>query len=160
MISPSFSKIEKPLISPPKKKESFDSKFNSQKNIKEFKKKFSDFKIEFHQKKTSEFSDTDSISPNFPSSDKLNHMNCSVLTKTEKQEDLLMTLISKIENPELKEKYLKNLKKTMIKDVNKPSKSKISLDETLEEFSKQNPKLLLSQTCNMRLVLSRKILLI
>jgi hypothetical protein len=83
---------------------------------------------------------TDSISPNFPSSDKLNHMNCSVLTKTEKQEDLLMTLISKIESPELKEKYLKKLKKTMIKDVNKPSKSKISLDETLEEFSKQKSK--------------------
>jgi hypothetical protein len=51
-----------------------------------------------------------------------------------------MTLISKIENPELKEKYLKNLKKTMTRDVNKPSKSKISLDETLEEFSKQKSK--------------------
>jgi hypothetical protein len=61
-------------------------------------------------------------------------MNCSVLTKTEKQEDFLMTLISKIENPELKEKYLKKLKK------NKISKSKISLDETLEEFSKQKSK--------------------
>jgi hypothetical protein len=140
LISPSSSKIENPLISPPKKKESLDSKFNSKKNIEEFEKKFSDFKIEFHQKKTSEFSDTNYISSNFSSSNKLNHMNCSVLTKTEKQEDLLMTLISKIENHELKEKYLKKLKKTMIKDVNKPSKSKISLDETLKEFSKQKSK--------------------
>jgi hypothetical protein len=65
---------------------------------------------------------------------------CSVLTKAEEQEDLLITLISKIENPELKEEYLKKLKKTMIKEVNKPSRSKISLDETLERFSKQNSK--------------------
>jgi hypothetical protein len=34
---------------------------------------------------------------------------CSVLTKAEEQEDLLITLISKIENPELKEEYLKKL---------------------------------------------------
>jgi predicted nucleic acid-binding Zn-ribbon protein len=53
---------------------------------------------------------------------------------------LLITLILKIENPELKEEYLKKLKKTMIKEVNKPSRSKISLDETLERFSKQNSK--------------------
>jgi hypothetical protein len=148
LISPSSSKIEKPLISLPKKKKSLDSKLNSQKNIEEIEKKFSDLKFDqdwastskFLQKKISEFSDTYSISSDFSSSDKLNHMNCSVLTKTEKQEDLLMTLISKIENPELKEKYLKKLKKTMIKDVNKPSKSKISFDETLDEFSKQKSK--------------------
>jgi hypothetical protein len=65
---------------------------------------------------------------------------CSVLTKAEEQEDLLITLISKIGNPELTEKYLKKLKKTMIKDANKPSKSKISLDETLERFFKQKSK--------------------
>jgi hypothetical protein len=86
LISPSSSKIEKPLISPPKEDESLDSKFNSQENTEEFEKKFSDFKIEFHQKKISEPSDTDSISSNLSSFDKLNHMNCSVLTKTEKQE--------------------------------------------------------------------------
>jgi hypothetical protein len=63
---------------------------------------------------------------------------CSVLTKAEEQEDLLITLISKIENLELKEEYLKKLKKTMIKEINKLLKSKISLDETLERFSKQN----------------------
>jgi hypothetical protein len=60
----------------------------------------------------------------------------SVLTKVEEQEDLLITLISKIENPELKKEYLKKLKKTMIKEANKHSKSMISLDETLERFSK------------------------
>jgi hypothetical protein len=65
---------------------------------------------------------------------------CFVLTKAEEQEDLLITLISKIENPELKEEYLKKLKKSMIKEANKPSKSKISLDETLERFSKQKSK--------------------
>jgi FtsZ-binding cell division protein ZapB len=65
-----------------------------------------------------------------------------VLTKYEEQEDLLIILISKIENPELKEEYLKKLKKLMIKDVNKPSKSKISLDETLEIFSKQKSKVI------------------
>jgi hypothetical protein len=34
---------------------------------------------------------------------------CSVLTKAKEQEDLLITLFSKIENPELKEEYLKKL---------------------------------------------------
>jgi cell division protein FtsB len=124
LISPSSSKIENPLISIPKKKKSLDSKIDQNQTS----------TSEFHQKKTSEFSNTDSISSDFSSFDKLNHMNCSVLTKSEKQEDFLMTLISKIENPELKEKYLKKLKK------NKISKSKISLDETLEEFSKQKSK--------------------
>jgi hypothetical protein len=146
LISPSSSKIEKPLISLPKKNKSLDSKTNSQKNIEEIEKNFFDLKIVQNQastsefQKTSEFSVTDSISSDFSSFDKLNHTNCSVLTKTEKQEDLLMTLISKIENSELREKYLEKLKKTMNRDVNKHSKSKISLDKTLEEFSKQKSK--------------------
>jgi hypothetical protein len=118
MIGQQLDRIEEKLISPSSSK--IDQNHTST--------------SEFHQKKTSEFSNTYSISSDFSSSDKLNHMNCSVLTKTEKQEDFLMTLISKIENPELKEKYLKKLKK------NKISKSKISLDETLEEFSKQKSK--------------------
>ena len=53
---------------------------------------------------------------------------------------MLINLILQIKNPELKEEYLKKLKKLMTKDVNKPSKSKISLDENLERFSKQKPK--------------------
>ena len=40
----------------------------------------------------------------------------NVLTKGEEQENLLINLISQIDNPELKEEYLKKLKKTMIKD--------------------------------------------
>jgi len=45
--------------------------------------------------------------------------------------------ISKIENDELKDKYLKKLNKTMKNDFDKPVKTKIYLDETLERFSKQ-----------------------
>ena len=71
-----------------------------------------------------------------------NTKTCNVLTKAEEQENLLITLISKIEDSELKEEYLKKLKKTTRKDVNKPSKSKISLDKTLEIFSKQKSKVI------------------
>jgi hypothetical protein len=138
LISPSFSKIEKLFISLPEKRKSL----NSQKNIEKIEKNFSDLKInqnkastsEIHQKKTSDFPNTDSIPSDSSSSDNL---NCSVLTKSEEQENLFLTLISKIEDPELKEKYLKKLKK---KDANKHSESKISLDETLEKFSKQKSK--------------------
>jgi hypothetical protein len=49
-------------------------------------------------------------------------------------------LISKIENPELKKEYLKKLKKTMIKDVNMPTRTRISLEEALETFAKQKSK--------------------
>jgi hypothetical protein len=52
----------------------------------------------------------------------------------------LITLISKIENPKLKEEYLKKLKKIMTKEVTKPPKPIISLNETLERFSKQKSK--------------------
>jgi hypothetical protein len=52
-------------------------------------------------------------------------------------------LISKIENDELKDEYLKKLKKTMKHDFEKPVKPKISLDETLERFSKQKSKVII-----------------
>jgi hypothetical protein len=55
---------------------------------------------------------------------------CNVLTKNEEQENLLITLISKIEDTELKEEYLKKLKKTMVKNADR-----------------------LSQICYMRLVI-------
>jgi hypothetical protein len=71
-----------------------------------------------------------------------NIKTCCVLTKSKEQEDLLITLISKIENAELKEEYLKKLMKVMIKDINKPASAKISLDETLERFSKQKSKII------------------
>ncbi|KAL4610867.1 hypothetical protein ACB092_08G083300 [Castanea dentata] len=65
----------------------------------------------------------------------------NVLTKSEEQENLLINLISQIDNPELKEEYFKKLKKTLIKDENdKRPKSKISLDETLERFNKKKSK--------------------
>ena len=64
-----------------------------------------------------------------------------VLTKGEEQENLLINIISQIDNLELKEEYLKKLKKTPIKDENdKKMKSKISLDETLERFNKKKSK--------------------
>jgi len=65
---------------------------------------------------------------------------CNVTSKEEEQENLLITLISKIENDELKDEYLKKLKKTMKHDFGKSVKTKISLDETLERFSKQKSK--------------------
>ena len=46
----------------------------------------------------------------------------NILTKGEEQENLLITLISLIDNPELKEEYLKKLKKTLIKDENDKTK--------------------------------------
>jgi hypothetical protein len=63
-----------------------------------------------------------------------------VLTKTEEHEDMLLKLISQIENPELKEEYLKKLKKLMTKKEKQPSTSKISLEQTLERFSKPKTK--------------------
>jgi hypothetical protein len=62
---------------------------------------------------------------------------CNVISKEEEQKNFLLTLISKIENDELKDKYLKKLNKTMKNDFDKPVKTKIYLDETLERFSKQ-----------------------
>jgi hypothetical protein len=61
-----------------------------------------------------------------------------VLTKTEEHEDI--TLISKIEDPELKEEYLKKLKKLMSRNEKTLSKSRISLEDTLERFSKPRAK--------------------
>jgi hypothetical protein len=63
-----------------------------------------------------------------------------VLTKTEEHEDMLLKLISQIENPELKEEYLQKLKKLMTRKEKTPSTSKISPEETLERFSKPKTK--------------------
>ena len=54
---------------------------------------------------------------------------------------MLINLISQIDKPELKEEYLKKLKKTMIKEEDyKRIKTKISLGETLERFNKKKSK--------------------
>ena len=64
------------------------------------------------------------------------HKTINVLTKGEEQENSLINLISQIDDPKLKEEYLKKLKKILVKDENdKKMKSKISLDETLERFN-------------------------
>ena len=65
----------------------------------------------------------------------------NVLTKSEENENLLITLISQIENLELKQEYLNKLKKNLIKDENvKKLKSTISFEETLERFNKKKSK--------------------
>jgi hypothetical protein len=43
---------------------------------------------------------------------------------------MLLDLISKIEDPELKKEYLKKLKKLISKNEKTPSTSRISLEET------------------------------
>ena len=54
---------------------------------------------------------------------------------------MLITLISQIDNLELKEEYLKKLMKTLIEEENdKKPRSKISFDETLEIFNKKKSK--------------------
>jgi hypothetical protein len=78
-----------------------------------------------------------------------------VLTKTEEHEDMLLTIISKLEDPELKEKYLKKLKKLMYRKEKTHSMSRISLEDTLERFSKSKTKEitisdLRSEICNIK----------
>jgi hypothetical protein len=63
-----------------------------------------------------------------------------VLTKTDNHEKMLLDLISRLEDPELKEEYLKKLRKLISKNEKTPSTSRISLEETLERFSKPKTK--------------------
>jgi hypothetical protein len=63
-----------------------------------------------------------------------------VLTKTDDHEKMLLDLISRLEDHELKEEYLKKLKKLISKNEKTPSTSRISLEETLERFSKPKTK--------------------
>jgi hypothetical protein len=61
----------------------------------------------------------------------------SVMTKEEEQEELLLDLISKIENPELKRQYLEKLRKLLTKkEVSKSKSQEISLSNTLKRFDK------------------------
>jgi hypothetical protein len=60
-----------------------------------------------------------------------------VMTKEEEQEELLLDLISKIENSELKRQYLEKLRKLLTKrEVNKSKSLEISLSNTLKRFDK------------------------
>ncbi|KAI5338514.1 hypothetical protein L3X38_017785 [Prunus dulcis] len=62
----------------------------------------------------------------------------SVLTKQEEQEELLIDLICKVENPELKAEYLKKFRKILSQEGPSlsPPPQKISLNTTLERFSR------------------------
>jgi predicted nucleic acid-binding Zn-ribbon protein len=53
---------------------------------------------------------------------------------------MLLDLISRLEDLELKEEYLKKLRKLISKNEKTPSTSRISLEETLERFSKPKTK--------------------
>jgi hypothetical protein len=60
-----------------------------------------------------------------------------VMNKEEEQEELLLDLISKIENPELKRQYLEKLRKLLTKREGNKSKSlEISLSNMLKRFDK------------------------
>ncbi|KAG2689260.1 hypothetical protein I3760_09G132400 [Carya illinoinensis] len=63
-----------------------------------------------------------------------------VLSKEQEHENMLLSIISQIQDPELKEKYLKKLKETMTRKEPSISKGKISFEETLGRFQKQKPK--------------------
>ncbi|KAI5323148.1 hypothetical protein L3X38_032220 [Prunus dulcis] len=59
-----------------------------------------------------------------------------VLTKQEEQEELLIDLIGKVENPELKSDYLRKLRKVLSQDSSSHSKAQpISINTTLEKFN-------------------------
>ncbi|KAG2716174.1 hypothetical protein I3760_03G111600 [Carya illinoinensis] len=63
-----------------------------------------------------------------------------VLSKEQEYENMLLSIISQIQDPELKEKYLKKLKESMTRKEPSTSKGKISFEETLGRFQKQKPK--------------------
>jgi hypothetical protein len=100
------------LILLPERRKSLGLKPKSQKNIEKIEEMLSELKIsQASSSKTitpisQQFSDSDSIS--FHDSNK---KACSVLTKSEEQKNLFITLISKIENPELRKNILKNSRK-------------------------------------------------
>ncbi|KAI5330043.1 hypothetical protein L3X38_029440 [Prunus dulcis] len=61
-----------------------------------------------------------------------------VLTKQEEQEELLIDLIGRVQNPELKYEYLKKLKKVLNQESsssNSPTPQPISIHTTLEKFN-------------------------
>lgn len=73
--------------------------------------------------------------------------NISVLTKQEKQEELLLELISNVEDPELKKFYLKKLKHLVSQEdigTSQIQKPQISLSSTLAKFSKTKKEITVS----------------
>ena len=81
----------------------------------------------------------------------------NVLTKGEEQEYFLINLISQIDNPELKEEYLKKQKKTSVKEENdKNKKPKISFDETLEGFNKKKSRVIIVNNLQHEITIIKK----
>ncbi|KAG2684775.1 hypothetical protein I3760_10G090900 [Carya illinoinensis] len=64
----------------------------------------------------------------------------NVLSKGEEQENLLLTMISQIQDPELKQEYLFKLKKRLTHLESEPPKQRVNFQETLERFQKKKPK--------------------
>ncbi|KAI5339377.1 hypothetical protein L3X38_018649 [Prunus dulcis] len=63
-----------------------------------------------------------------------------VLTKQEEQEELLVDLIGRVQNPELKSEYLRKLKKILSQDSQSsllPTPQPISINTTLEKFNRR-----------------------
>ncbi|KAL4632369.1 hypothetical protein ACB092_04G045300 [Castanea dentata] len=77
---------------------------------------------------------TNSFEEDFSSSSDSDYHSC-------KSDDLLLTLISKVEDPNLQKEYLDKFMKNLTKDEKvKKSKSTISFEETLERFNKNKSK--------------------
>ncbi|KAG2725090.1 hypothetical protein I3760_01G050200 [Carya illinoinensis] len=64
----------------------------------------------------------------------------NVLSKCKEQENLLLTMISQIQDLDLKQEYLLKLKKTLTHPESEPPKQRINFQETLEMFQKKKPK--------------------
>ena len=66
-------------------------------------------------------------------------------------------MISQIDNPELKEEYLKKHKKTLVKEENdKNKKPKISFDETLERFNKKKSRVIIVNDLQHEITIIKK----
>jgi hypothetical protein len=70
----------------------------------------------------------------------------NVLTKEQQEEEFFIDLICKIEDSELRQKYVKKLKQLLVKKNNKPQFTKpvVNLSTTIDKFSKKQKKVTLS----------------
>ena len=66
-------------------------------------------------------------------------------------------MISQIDNPELKEEYLKKHKKILVKEENDENKKpKISFDETLEGFNKKKSRVIIVNDLQHEITIIKK----
>ncbi|KAG6667487.1 hypothetical protein CIPAW_01G104600 [Carya illinoinensis] len=73
-----------------------------------------------------------------------------ILSKEQEHENMLLSIISQIQDPKLKEKYLKKLKETISCKEPSTSKGKISFEETLGRFQKEEIKNLKSENASFK----------